>query len=74
MRKITKNICINPVTRYKIFLKKKEPETDYKFLAETLKKECMEKDARIKALEHQNQLLCSKLERIKEIASKMPEA
>ena len=27
MRKITKNICINPVTRYKIFLKKKEPET-----------------------------------------------
>ena len=54
--------------------KKKEPGTDYKFLAETLKKECMEKDARIKALEHQNQLLCSKLGRIKEIASQMPEA
>ena len=54
--------------------KKKEPGTDYKFLAETLKKECMEKDARIKALEHQNQLLSSKLERIKEMASKMPEA
>ena len=54
--------------------RKKGPETDYKFLAETLKKECMEKDARIKALEHQNQLLCCKLERIKEIVSKMPEA
>lgn len=54
--------------------KKKEPEADYKFLAETLKKECMEKDARIKVLEHQNHLLCSKLERIKEIASQMPEA
>ena len=54
--------------------KKKDPETDYKFLAETLKKECMEKDARIKALEHQNHLLCSKLERIKEMASQIPEA
>ena len=54
--------------------KKKEPEPDYKVLAETLKKECMEKDARIKALEHQNQLLSSNLERIKEMASKMPEA
>ena len=54
--------------------KKKEPGTDYKFLAETLKKECMEKDARIKVLEHQNQLLCSRLGRIKEIASQMPEA
>ena len=53
--------------------KKKEPEIDYKFMAETLKKECMEKDARLKALEHQNHLLCSKLERIKEIASQMPE-
>ena len=54
--------------------KKKDPETDYKFLAETLKKECMEKDARIKVLEHQNHLLCSKLERIKEMASQIPEA
>ena len=54
--------------------KKKEPETDYKFLAETLKKECMEKDARIKVLEHQNHLLCSKLERIKEMASQISEA
>ena len=53
---------------------KKELETDYKFLAETLKKECMEKDARIKALEHQNHLLCSKLECIKEMASQIPEA
>lgn len=44
------------------------------FLAETLKKECMEKDARIKALEHHNQLLRSTLERIKEMASHMPEA
>ena len=54
--------------------KKKDPETDYKFLAETLKKECMEKDARIKVLEHQNHLLCSKLERIKEMASQISEA
>lgn len=54
--------------------KKKEPETDCRFLVETLKKECMEKDARIKALEHRNQLLCSKLERIKEMASQIPEA
>lgn len=54
--------------------KRKEPETDYKFLAETLKKECMEKDARIKVLEHQNHLLCSKLERIKEMASQISEA
>ena len=53
---------------------KKEPETDYKFLAETLKKECMEKDARIKALERQNHLLCSKLERIKQMASQISEA
>ncbi len=53
--------------------KKKEQETDYKFLAETLKKECMEKDARIKTLEHQNQLLRSSLERIKEMTSKIPE-
>lgn len=54
--------------------KKKDPETDYQFLAEALKKECQEKDARIKVLEHQNHLLCSRLERIKEIASQMPEA
>lgn len=54
--------------------KKKELETDYKFLAETLKKECMEKDARIKALEHRNQLLRFNLERIKEMASQIPEA
>lgn len=54
--------------------KKKEQETDDKFLAETLKKECMEKDARIKTLEYQNQLLRSNLERIKEMASQIPEA
>lgn len=54
--------------------KKKEQETDYKFLAETLKKECMEKDARIRTLEHRNQLLRSSLERIKEMASQIPEA
>ena len=54
--------------------KKKEPKTDYKLLAEILKKECMEKDARIKALEHRNQLLCSSLERIKEMASQIKEA
>ena len=54
--------------------KKEKPETDYRLLAETLKKECMEKDARIKALEHRNQLLRSSLERIKEIASHIPEA
>lgn len=54
--------------------KKEKAETDYRFLAETLKKECMEKDARIKVLEHHNQLLRSTLERIKEMASHMPEA
>lgn len=54
--------------------KKEKPETDYRLLAETLKKECMEKDARIKVLEHRNQLLCSSLERIKEIVSHIPEA
>lgn len=53
---------------------KKKTETDYKLLAETLKKECMEKDARIKVLEHRNQLLCSSLERIKEVVSHIPEA
>ena len=40
----------------------------------TLMKECREKDARIKALEHQNQLLHSSLGRIKEIASRITEA
>lgn len=54
--------------------KKEKPEIDYRFLAETLKKERMEKDARIKVLEHRNQLLCSSLERIKEIVSHIPEA
>lgn len=54
--------------------KKEKMETDYKLLAETLKKECMEKDARIKALEHHNQLLRSSLERIKETASHILEA
>lgn len=54
--------------------KKEKPETDYRLLAETLKKECMEKDARIKALEHRNQLLRSSLERIKEVVSHIPEA
>jgi hypothetical protein len=49
-------------------------ETDYRLLAETLKKECMEKDARIKFLEHRNQLLRSALERIKEMVSHLPEA
>lgn len=53
--------------------KKKNVEVDYKLLAETLKKESMEKDARIKALEHHSQMLRSMLERIKEIASHMPE-
>ena len=54
--------------------RKGKPETDYRLLAETLKKECMEKDARIKALEHRNQLLRSSLERIKEVVSHIPEA
>lgn len=53
---------------------KEKQETDYRLLAETLKKECMEKDARINALEHRNQLLRSTLERIKEMVSHMPEA
>lgn len=56
------------------YSKKKKTETDYQLLAETLKKECAEKDARIKALEHRSQLLCSSLERIKEITSHIPEA
>ncbi len=54
--------------------KPKKTETDYKLLAEALKKECTEKDARIKALEHHNQLLRSSLERIKETASHILEA
>lgn len=54
--------------------KKENPETDYRLLAEALKKECMEKDARIKSLEHRNQLLRSNLDRIKEMASHMSEA
>lgn len=53
---------------------KQKPKTDYRLLAETLTKECREKDARIKALEHQNQLLHSSLGRIKEIASRVLEA
>ena len=52
--------------------KKGAPGPDSRLLAETLKKECMEKDARIRSLEHQNQLLRSNLDRIKEIASHMP--
>ena len=54
--------------------KKEKTETDYRLLAETLKKGCMEKDARIKVLEHHNQLLRSTLERIKEMSSHIPEA
>ena len=54
--------------------KGKNRKQDYRLLAETLKKECMEKDARIKALEHRNQLLRSSLERIKEVVSHIPEA
>lgn len=54
--------------------RKEKPEADYRSLAETLKKECMEKDARIKALEHRNQLLRSSLERIREVVSHIPEA
>lgn len=54
--------------------KKETQGTDYRLLAETLKKECMEKDARIRFLEHRNQLLRSNLDRIKEIASHIPEA
>lgn len=54
--------------------KKGDPGSDYRLLVETLKKECMEKDAMIRSLEHRNQLLRSNLDRIKEIASHMPEA
>ena len=54
--------------------RKEKTETDCRLLAEALKTECMEKDARIKVLEHRNQLLCLTLERIKEMVSQMPEA
>ena len=53
--------------------KKKEAETEYKLLVESLKKECEEKDARIKKLEQQNAVLRTNMNRIKELAEKVLE-
>ena len=53
--------------------KKKEAEIEYKLQVESLKKECAEKDARIKKLEQQNTILRVNLERIKVLAEKILE-
>ena len=47
----------------------KKDETDYRMIAETLKKECAEKDTRIKKLEQENAVLRSNLDRIRSIAT-----
>lgn len=52
---------------------KEKTGTNYRLLAETLKKECEEKDDRIRLLECRNQQLQSNLDRIKEILSSVPE-
>ena len=52
---------------------KKKDENGYKLLAESLKKECAEKDARINALEQQNAILRANLGRIRDMAAKMLE-
>lgn len=44
---------------------KKKEESEYKYLIESLRKENVEKDARIKKLEQQNTILRSNLERIR---------
>ena len=46
---------------------------DYMLIAENLKKECAEKDARIRKLEMRNKALLSAICRIREIACRMPE-
>ena len=48
-------------------------ENEYRLLADELKKECAEKDARIKALEQQNTILRTNLERIRDLAAKILE-
>ena len=48
-------------------------ENEYRLLADKLKKECAEKDARIKALEQQNAILRTNLERIRDLAAKILE-
>ena len=40
---------------------------DYKLQIEKLRRECIEKDARIKSLESKNAILCADLERIQEM-------
>ena len=48
-------------------------ENECRLLADKLKKECAEKDARIKVLEQQNAILRTNLERIRDLASKILE-
>lgn len=48
---------------------KKEP--DYKLLAESYKKQCMEKEDRIKKLEHRNAILYADLKKIRDLVSEM---
>ena len=54
--------------------KNNKPKTDYKYLYETLKKESADKDAMIKRLKHDNDILYSDLQRLKNIISDMLES
>ena len=51
--------------------KKKEAEMEYKQLVESLKKDCAEKDSRIKKLEKDNIILRTSLERIAALSEKV---
>lgn len=52
---------------------RKKDESEYKLLADSLKKECAEKDARIKTLEQENAILRANLGRIRDTAAKILE-
>ncbi len=54
-------------------IKKKKEEIDYKLMWENLKKECQEKEARIKTLEHKNQVLRMNLEKMRTMINGMLE-
>lgn len=53
--------------------RQKNEETDYRLLWEKQKKECQEKDAVIRKLEHRNKILRTNLERIQTMISDMLE-
>lgn len=48
---------------------KKRP--DYNLLAESYKRQCIEKEEQIKKLEHRNAILCADLEKIRDLISEM---